>query len=133
MRPRSCCDALMNRFPCVPNPIPINTVADRFGSLHTRRPRRNMYEKTAGPQDINHSWKHSFQAFASGLRLLSRPRLRGRPPRPRLGTPPDLPFPDGGGLTKAKSTSILWSSSFAPFSASTAALASLSVEYSTNA
>lgn len=80
--------------------------------------------------------------FPSGLfeRALSRLLLRLllllllRPPRAPLPPPrPPLGLSLGGGLTKAKSTEIVWSSSFAPLRALIAARASGWVGYSMSA
>lgn len=70
-------------------------------------------------------------ASTPGLRLRLLLLLRPPPPRP----PPPLlllPLP-GGGRTKAKSTWIVWSSSFWPSAPSIAARASCSVAYSIRA
>jgi hypothetical protein len=73
-------------------------------------------------------------APAPGLRLrLLPPRPpRAGPPLPPLAPPPPC-FPPGGGLTNAKSTCTVWSSSFSPFAPSIAARASSSVAYSIRA
>lgn len=73
-----------------------------------------------------HSPPKSCSLSLAGLLLLSRSILEGppRPPRPAW-----FPLP-GGGLTKAKSTEIVWSSSLTPFAPSMAARASVSVGYS---
>lgn len=73
---------------------------------------------------LNHSFALCVPSYSSspfGLRLLSLLPL----------FPPFSAFFDGGGLTNAKSTLMVWSSSFVPFAPSIAALASFWVGYST--
>jgi hypothetical protein len=73
----------------------------------------------------------SLSLLKDRVRLLLRLRLLPpRPPRPPL---PPLGFSFGGGRTNAKSTEIVWSSSFVLFSALIAAFASGWVGYSIRA
>lgn len=73
----------------------------------------------------------SFTTSSSGLRLLTlAPPLPPPPPLPAPRPPWPSPF-FGGGLTKAKSTLMVWSRSLVWLAPSIAALASRCVGYST--